>query len=347
MTLCLIQSYGLTGRMKTISCSPATQDELESFHSKEYLEYCQQASEAEDQEKFELEAEEGSSVMSYDCPLVPDVSRLMSWLAGASVAAARAIAEGHVKRAINWGGGWHHSQRDNASGFCYVNDIVLAIHALRKKFERILYIDLDVHHGDGVENAFSFTNKVFTFSIHNGEAGFFPGTGRSHDVGQGRGKYHCLNVPLMEGVTDQLYSRVFLSLFPEILRRFRPDCVVVQCGADSLAHDPLGGFNLTLEGTGPCVRAVVDSGLPALFLGGGGYHSGANSAKYWTYLTSVILGVKLHDDIPETDRFFEAYGPSFELSIGKGRRPNRNSDAYIRDTIKLALSYVQLLPEPS
>ena len=129
----------------------------------------------------------------------------------------------------------------------YVNDIVLAIHALRKKFERILYIDLDVHHGrcldcnhihidpkhletekvampgeknpqmsdslfsgDGVENAFSFTNKVFTFSIHNGEAGFFPGTGRSHDVGQGRGKYHCLNVPLMEGVTDQLYSRVFL-----------------------------------------------------------------------------------------------------------------------------------------
>ena len=76
------------------------------------------------------------------------------------------------------------------------------------------------------------------------------------------------------------------SLFPEILRRFRPDCVVVQCGAGSLAHDPLGGFNLTLEGTGPCVRAVVDSGLPALFLGGGGYHSGANSAKYWTYLTS-------------------------------------------------------------
>jgi len=346
MTMCLIQSYGLTKHLKTIRCGPASRTQLESFHSKEYLDYCQEASGAQDQEKFEMEASDGDADrLCYDCPLVPEVMIMMEWLAGASVAAARALTSGNLRIAINWGGGWHHSQRDNASGFCYVNDIVLAIHELRQKFNKVLYIDLDIHHGDGVENAFGFTDKVMTFSVHCGEAGFFPCTGKAHDVGYGRGKYHSINVPLMEGASDQQFSNVFLSIYPEIVRRFRPDAIVVQCGADCLAQDPLGAFNLSLVGTAPAVRAILETDRPTLFLGGGGYHSGANSAKYWTYLTSVILGMDLPEDIPDSDRFFSKYGPSFEMSIGKGRRPNRNSEKYIKDTIKLALGYVKLLPD--
>ncbi len=131
--------------------------------------------------------------------------------------------------AINWCGGWHHAQRDSAEGFCYVNDIVLCIHELRRTFNRVLYVDLDVHHGtrqvfvcffifrlpefvsagNGVESAFAFTNKVFTMSLHLKEAGFYPGTGDISDVGFGNGKYHTLNIPFREGVNDEMYKDVF------------------------------------------------------------------------------------------------------------------------------------------
>ena len=92
--------------------------------------------------------------------------------------------------AINWSGGWHHAKRDSAAGFCYVNDVVLAIHRLQAAFKRVMYVDLDVHHGDGVEDAFSFTDKVMTMSIHKHEFGFFPGTGALKDVGFGKGKFY-------------------------------------------------------------------------------------------------------------------------------------------------------------
>lgn len=101
--------------------------------------------------------------------------------------------------------------RGEASGFCYVNDIVLGIHELQKKFKRILYVDLDAHHGDGVENAFAFSNKVMTLSFHHYEAGYFPGTGKVMDVGQGRGKYYSLNVPLKAGIVDTQFIFVFDS----------------------------------------------------------------------------------------------------------------------------------------
>ena len=95
-----------------------------------------------------------------------------------------------VRVALNWAGGWHHARRDSASGFCYVNDIVLAIHRLQAAFKRVMYVDLDVHHGDGVEDAFSSTDKVMTLSIHKMETGFFPGTGACTDTGYGKGRFY-------------------------------------------------------------------------------------------------------------------------------------------------------------
>ena len=128
---------------------------------------------------------------------------------GGSLAAAESLIKRECQVAINWGGGWHHGQRDEASGFCYVNDIVLAIQHLRQEFDRVLYVDLDVHHGDGVENAFSFSPKIFTFSIHKFEAGYFPGSGNIADIGQGKGKFYSLNIPLKDGIDDATYVYIF------------------------------------------------------------------------------------------------------------------------------------------
>lgn len=130
-------------------------------------------------------------------------------IAGGSLAAAKALVAGSVDVAVNFCGGWHHAQRDQASGFCYVNDCVLAILELQKRFKRVLYIDLDIHHGDGVENAFAFSRKVFTLSIHKCEEGYFPGTGSVNDIGLGGGRFYTCNVPLKDGASDQTFITIF------------------------------------------------------------------------------------------------------------------------------------------
>lgn len=202
------------------------------------------------------------------------------------MAAAESLIKRECQVAINWGGGWHHGQRDEASGFCYVNDIVLAIQHLRQEFDRVLYVDLDVHHGDGVENAFSFSPKIFTFSIHKFEAGYFPGSGNIADIGQGKGKFYSLNIPLKDGIDDATYVYIFerclitlfllnyflticifYSLFTEIFYAFKPNAIVVQCGADSLANDPLGGFSLSPRGVARCLSKIWSQHLPTLILG--------------------------------------------------------------------------------
>merc|ERR1719384_1142632 len=201
--------------MRTISAKKASVEDLLAFHSRDYVDILRNSekSDADDLEEVGL---------GYDCPVL---SGLLDWVltvAGASLSAAEALTSGCLRTVLHWGGGWHHAHRDSAAGFCYVNDIVLAIHKLQSKFKKILYIDLDVHHGGGVEEAFSSTNRVATFSIHKYEAGYFPGTGALTDVGTGRGLYHSINVPLKEGVTDQMYTEIFSALLPAVMTSFAP-----------------------------------------------------------------------------------------------------------------------------
>ena len=138
--------------------------------------------------------------------------------------------------AINWAGGLHHAKKSEASGFCYVNDIVLAILELLKYHQRVLYIDIDIHHGDGVEEAFYTTDRVMTVSFHKyGE--YFPGTGDLRDIGAGRGKYYSLNFPLRDGIDDSSYENIFVPVMSRVMELYQPSAIVLQCGADSLSGD--------------------------------------------------------------------------------------------------------------
>ena len=137
---------------------------------------------------------------------------------------------------------------------------------------------------------------------------------------------------------------IFYSIAPKLLEKFEPGAVVVQCGADSLSRDPLGAFNLTSQGIGRCIKSLLKlrGEIPYLFLGGGGYDN-VNSAKLWTYLTSIVLGEAFDPeiDIPDDDAYFELYGPSFDLSVTKGNRRDRNGESYLKSVIDGALANLE------
>ncbi|KAM6056977.1 histone deacetylase 8 isoform 4-T4 [Theristicus caerulescens] len=252
---------------------------------------------------------------------------------------------------------WTASVRDEASGFCYLNDAVLGILRLRQKFDRVLYIDLDLHHGDGVEDAFSFTSKVMTVSLHKFSPGFFPGTGDVTDVGLGKGRYYSVNVPIQDGIQDEKYYQICETVLKEVYAAFNPDAVVLQLGADTIAGDPMCSFNMTPEGVGKCLKYVLQWQLATLILGGGGYNL-ANTARCWTYLTGVILGRTLSSEIPDHEvpmgsppfslsqpetslltllssslQFFTEYGPDYVLEITPSCRPDRNEPQRIQEIL--------------
>ena len=266
--------------------------------------------------------------------------------------------------AVNWSGGLHHAKKSEASGFCYVNDIVLAILELLKYHQRVLYIDIDIHHGDGVEEAFYTTDRVMTCSFHKyGE--YFPGTGDLRDIGAGKGKYYAVNFPLRDGIDDDAYEQIFQPLISKVMEMYQPSAVVLQCGADSLSGDRLGCFNLTLKGHGKCVEFIKKYNLPLLLVGGGGYTI-RNVARCWTYETAVALNTEVPNgkflrrslrlsksvdslctfvstELPYND-YFEYFGPDFKLHISPSNMANQNAADYL-DKIKTRLfENLRMLP---
>ena len=229
---------------------------------------------------------------------------------------------------INWAGGLHHAKKSEASGFCYVNDLVLCILEMLKYFSRVLYIDIDIHHGDGVEEAFYLTDRVMTVSFHKYGDNFFPGTGELTSIGENNGKYYSVNVPLKDGIADDDFVRLFQSTMSKVMEVYRPEAIVLQCGADSLAHDRLGCFSLSIDGHAECVSFMKKFNVPLLLTGGGGYTK-ENVARCWSNETAVCLDVKLPNSLPRND-YYEYFGPDYSL------RPNKfpfienvNSKAYL------------------
>jgi histone deacetylase 1/2 len=325
MTHNLLLNYGMYRKLEIYRPYRAEYHEMTKFHSDEYIRFLKSI-------RPDNVADYGKQMQRFnvgeDCPVFEGMYEFFQIATGGSIAGAVKLNRGHTDIAINWSGGLHHAKKSEASGFCYVNDIVLAILEMLKYHDRILYIDIDIHHGDGVEEAFYTTDRVFTVSFHKyGE--YFPGTGDLRDSGAGKGKNYSLNFPMRDGMDDFTYERCFKPIIKKVMEHYRPSAIVLQCGADSLTGDRLGCFNLTLKGHGMCVEYMKTFGLPMLLLGGGGYTI-RNVARCWTYETAVALDCHedLSNELPYND-YFEYFAPDFKLHIEKNNMTNQNDNVYL------------------
>ncbi|KAI9127975.1 hypothetical protein K1719_000968 [Acacia pycnantha] len=278
MTHALLAHYGLLQHMQVLKPFPARDRDLCRFHADDYVSFLRSITPETQQDQLRQLKRFN---VGEDCPVFDGLYSFCQTYAGGSVGGAIKLNHDQCDIAINWAGGLHHAKKCEASGFCYVNDIVLAILELLKQHERVLYVDIDIHHGDGVEEAFYTTDRVMTVSFHK-FGDYFPGTGDVRDIGYGKGKYYSLNVPLDDGIDDESYHFLFKPIIGKVMEVFKPGAVVLQCGADSLSGDRLGCFNLSIRGHAECVKYMRSFNVPLLLLGGGGYTI-RNVARCWCY----------------------------------------------------------------
>ncbi|CAB3405425.1 unnamed protein product [Caenorhabditis bovis] len=338
----LIVSYGLDKKLKIVESPKLEPEDLLQFHTNEYVDFLRRASKND----TDMESELSNFNIGDDCPIFEGMYDYCTLYAGGSVEGARRLNHKLNDIVINWPGGLHHAKKAEASGFCYVNDIVLGILELLKYHKRVLYIDIDIHHGDGVQEAFNHTDRVMTVSFHR-YGNFFPGTGSLYDRGAEAGRYFAVNVPLLEGADDGNYQSVFEPVISAVMENFQPEAIVLQCGSDSLGEDRLGSFNLSFEGHGNCVRFVKSFGIPMLVVGGGGYTL-RNVARCWAYETSICLDCELSDEIPTNSIYYEFFAPNYQLKPPlKVRHINQNNEQYlsmIRKDILESLRMIQGSP---
>ena len=301
----LLQAYGVFERPDAVVIEPrvATDLELMSFHGRDYVESVQAFSRGED---LHRQHRYGFSDWG-DNPISEGMYEAAALAAGASLVAAETVWNGEADAVFNAGGGYHHAGPDFASGFCVFNDVVIAIlRLLALGAERVAYVDIDAHHGDGVQNAFYSSNRVLTISIHQSGQTLFPGTGACDEMGDEPGVGYAVNVPLAPGTHNAAYAHVIDNAVAPLIRAFNPDVLVTQQGIDTHIDDPLTHLRLTSEGHTSAV-AKLGSLSPGkwLAMGGGGYDLSA-VARCWAMDYAVMAGAELPDEIPPS--YQEKYG---------------------------------------
>jgi acetoin utilization protein AcuC len=295
LTYELIKACGLLAPHdpRVIESPLATVDDLLMFHTARYIEILQAASRGRP-----LPDAAASGLGPGDNPIFPGMYEGSRLAAGASLKAADLVESGQASIAFALSGGLHHAMADRASGFCYINDAVLAIKSLLKHKRKVAYIDIDAHHGDGVQAAFYDTEKVLTISLHETGELLFPGTGFEHETGAGAGVGFSINIPLPAETDDELLVYAFSEVVPRSVEAFNPDIVVSQLGVDTFRSDPLAHLNLTTNGYCELVGMIKSLAPEWLALGGGGYDI-ANVARAWTLAWAIMNNVDVSDEIPE------------------------------------------------
>jgi len=291
----LIHAEGLLSlpSVQTMITRKAEEDDLAIFHSREYLSILRQANKGHLQE----------NAYSYglgpgDNPVFPGLYDWSLWVTGATLQAVNFVANGEGEVAFNIAGGLHHALRSRASGFCYVNDPVIGILNLLNRGKRVAYIDIDAHHGDGVQKAFYHTDQVLTISLHETGHTLFPGTGFEYEIGEGEGEGYSVNLPFPPYTDDEVYLWAFEEIVPPLIHAFQPDIIVSQLGVDSFYNDPLTNLHLTIHGYEKTIRRIKDLAPRWVALGGGGYDV-SNVARAWTLAWAVMNEVELGEDLPE------------------------------------------------
>ena len=291
----LLQGYGAFDHEDAFLVTPrsATEDELSWLHTPEYIAAVQRLSAGEGSHQ----AHRFNFSLQGDNPYYPGMYEAAALSSGATLLAAELVAGGMVDCAFNISGGLHHAAAGHASGFCVFNDPALAIHYFLRRGMRVAYVDVDAHHGDGVQEAFYGDDRVLTISVHESGRYLFPGTGFVGELGDGPGRGYSVNLPLFPYTGDEVYLDAFREVVPPLIEAFAPDVLVAQMGIDSYHSDPLTHLQLTTEGFVEVAREFAALGLPWLALGGGGYDLMA-VARAWTLAYGVMLGVEWPDALP-------------------------------------------------
>jgi acetoin utilization protein AcuC len=214
--------------------------------------------------------------------------------------------------------------KSRASGFCYVNDPVIGILRLLSRGKRVAYIDIDAHHGDGVQKAFNQTDQVLTISLHESGHTLFPGTGFEYENGEGRGEGYSVNLPFPPHTDDENYFWAFEEVVPPLIHAFQPDVVVTQLGVDTFYDDPLTNLSLSIFGYEKVVRRIKDLAPRWVALGGGGYNI-SNVARAWTLAWAVMNGIELKEQLPELYVKEAAKVGIYEKELRGGFKPTPNS----------------------
>lgn len=292
-TVELCVRYGLWEKewMEVRRASEAPLKALLRFHEPGYLEVLKRASTG----KIDLETIK-RGLGTVDCPVVPGIYEWSSVVAGGTLLAMRALVDGKVNVAFNLYGGLHHGMRDHAEGFCYLNDIAVAIPEALEKGLKVAYVDLDAHHGNGVQEAFYSEKKVLFVSVHETGHSLYPWGGWEQELGQGEGFGYNINIPLEPESDDEVFIYVMDTIVVPLLEVFSPDLLVAQIGADTLLSDPLTHLSLTNNGYAYGIKRLASLGCPVMALGGGGYDI-YRTARCWTLAWAIFNELEPRDEL--------------------------------------------------
>ncbi len=306
-TIDLARALGWLPDAAYVESPRATFEQLTRFHDPVYVEALM---EAERTQRADAELCRRHAIGCSGNPVFPEVFRRPATAVGASLEAARRLASGGV--VYNPAGGTHHGRRDRASGFCFFNDPVLAILAFQDQgLERVLYVDLDAHHGDGVEDAFADDARVLTISVH--EEARWPYTGALADRAGGMAR----NLPVPAGFNDDELAAIVAHAILPLGRGFRPQALVIQCGADGLADDPQSRLSLSNGALWAAVAALAPLAPRLLVLGGGGYNPWS-VARCWAGVWATLNGLPIPVRLPDAA---EAVLRGLEWNHSRGRNP--------------------------
>ena len=319
LTIALARGLGVLDRPDVAVEAPvaATDADLERVHDRGYL---QAVRIAPDDPFFS-----GWGLGTGDNPIFDRMHEASALVAGATQRAAEAVWTGEVTRAVNVAGGLHHAMRARAAGFCVYNDPAVAIsRMLELGAERVAYVDIDVHHGDGVQALFWDDPRVLTISLHESPMTLFPGTGFPHETGGSGAVGTAVNVALPVYTDDSGWLRAFHAVVPPVLRAFQPQVLFTQCGADTYVRDPLANLALTVDGQRAAyvaLRALADELCDGRWVatGGGGYALVEAVPRAWTHLLAVATGTPLAPETLTPVAWRELVGQRIEQRRGQGR----------------------------
>ena len=324
LTMGLSRELGLLDRpnVRVESPEPADDEVLGLVHDRDYVAAVRRAP-----EDLMSRISSRYGLGTGDNPVFPRMHEAAALVTGASVAAARAVWTGTADHAVNIAGGLHHAMRDRASGFCVYDDPAVAVAwLLTQGAERVAYVDVDVHHGDGVQAAFYDDPRVLTISLHESGRFLFPGTGFPDELGADAARGTSVNVALPPGTGDAAWLRAFDAVVPPLLRSYRPQVLVTQLGCDTHALDPLAHLTCSVDGHRATYRALHRlahevCGGRWIATGGGGYEIVQVVPRSWTHAIAEVVGETVTGDTPAEWREWAAgrAGERAPIALGDGR----------------------------